>query len=338
MHLVTGGAGFFGSLLAKRLASEGEEVRVLDLWAENIRSDDIEYVIGDIRNESVVRKALKDVKFVHHCAGKVPLTKNKNDLNSVNIVGTQIISKLARENNVSKFVHFSSSAIYGIPEIQPIVRNTLKKPLEPYGESKLASEIIVRENFFNSNTSYLIIRPRTIIGPGRLGIFGLLFDWISNGKNVYTIGRGEKSLQFIHANDLINGYLLALEKLDHAEVNIGTDRYDNLNNELLKLIQTADSSSKIIHLPDKPTRTALEILDKLRISPLAPYHYLTYGKNIEFDLSELKSIGWTPKYSTSEMLNEAYMNFTNQGIKNFGLSPHKKTINQGILRIIRKFL
>src|SRR5438552_15795191 len=244
-HLVTGGSGFLGNLIARRLLARGERVKVLDLWEDPIRPKEIEFIRCDIRDREGVKSALRDVTIVHHNAALVPLTKSGPQFWQVNVEGSRIAAEEAARVGVEAFVHMSSSAIFGVPQSCPITEATPLRPAEIYGRAKLAGEQAVREVCARGGPRLIVIRPRTILGEGRLGIFQILFEWIRDGHNVYVIGRGDGLFQFVHAHDLMDAYLLALDASQAGAYNVGTDRFGTLRQALEQLIAYAHSQSQV---------------------------------------------------------------------------------------------
>lgn len=338
-HLVTGGSGFLGSLIAQELLARGEHVKIADLWEDPQRNKDIEFVQCDVRNPEAVRAAMRGVDIVHHNAALVPLTKSGNVFRDVNVEGSRITAQEAAHANVRCFVHMSSSAIYGTPREMPIQPTTPTAPVEVYGRSKLDGELAVREVCEKANMPLVVIRPRTILGPGRLGIFQILFDWIRAGANVYVIGSGRIPFQFVHARDLMDVYMLAVDRGKPGIYNVGTDRYGTLREALEKLIRHAGSPSRVRSLPESLTIRTLQTLDFLRLSPLAPWHYLTYHKPFCFDVRHDLELGWKPRYSNDEMLRECYDDFLAGGYEqgsSSAFSPHRKKVKQGVLWLLKK--
>ena len=336
-HLVTGGSGFLGNLIASKLLMQGEEVSILDIWQDEKQDKNIKFIQSDIRDKDNVIKAMKGIDVVHHNAALVPLTKSGTRFWSVNVEGSRAAAESALTAGVTKFIHMSSSAIFGIPQEYPITASTLPKPVEVYGKSKLAGELAVREVFRGSNVLLSVIRPRTILGEGRLGIFQILFEWIHHNRDVYTIGKGNGLFQFVHAHDLLDAYMKTLRLEKSGVYNIGTDNFASLNSALENLIGYAGSNSRIRHLPEKLTIGTLKILDKARLSPLAPWHYKTFHKPFYFDMQPLVDIGWKAKYSNDLMLQESYEWFLkHKKINNSsGNSPHRKNVNEKILKFLR---
>lgn len=336
-HLITGGSGFLGNLIARRLLAAGETVRILDVWEDPARAAAMEFVRCDVRDAEGVRRALEGVDIVHHNAALVPLTKSGREFASVNVEGSRTVAEQAA-GRVRALVHMSSSAVYGSPEC-PITAATPCRPIEIYGRAKLAGELAVRAVCEKSGTALIAIRPRTILGVGRLGIFQILFDWIAAGQSVYTIGRGEGRFQFVHADDLIDFYMLALRRERPGIYNVGTDRFGTLREALENLVRYAGSAARVRSLPAGLTITALRALDAVGLSPLAPWHYLTYDKPFYFDVAPLLEMGWRPKYSNDDMFRESYDWFVanrQAASESKGGSPHRRRVREGVLWLLKK--
>lgn len=337
-HLITGGSGFLGNLVANRLLERGETVKILDIWEDPCRSRDIEYINCDIRDKDRVERAMRGIDVVHHNVALVPLTKSGSLFWDVNVNGSKIAAQAAVNTGVKSFIHMSSSAIFGVRDC-PITHDTEPRPMEIYGRAKFAGEQAVKSISEISGMPLIIIRPRTILGAGRLGIFQILFDWIKGSRKVYVIGDGNHLFQFVHAFDLMDAYMLALDHGGSGVYNIGTNRFGTLREVLENLIGHAGSESKVKALPELITINALLLLDKLNFSPLAPWHYLTYSKPFYFDMEPLEKMGWSAKYSNDEMFYESYDwfvdNYKETAISKYA-SPHRKPVKEGILRFLKK--
>ncbi len=338
-HLVTGGSGFLGNLIARRLHARGESVRILDVWDDPTRPPEIEFVRCDIRDAAGVLRAMEGVAVVHHNVALVPLTKAGREFWSVNVEGARIATEAAVRAGVQCFIHMSSSAVFGVPQQCPITEQTPCRPVEPYGRAKLAGELAVREVCARAGLPLIVIRPRTILGAGRLGIFQILFEWIAEGRRIYVIGDGNQRFQFVHAHDLMDAYLLAMDAGRPGIYNVGTDRFGTLREAIEGVIAHARSASRVVGLPAGPTIAALRLLDWLRLSPLAPWHYLTYHKPFYFDVAPLLALGWRPRYSNDEMFRESYDWFiaNRQQLAASALgSPHRSAVRQRLLRWLKK--
>ena len=340
-HLVTGGNGFLGAFISRKLISMGEAVRSIDIAIPENQIDGVEYHAVDVLDRERLKSIMRGVSYVHHNAALVPLRKSGNLFQKVNVNGTKNVLDSAIEAGVEHFSHMSSSAIYGsISESDcPIDQNTRLRPVEIYGQSKLDAEKIVADELCKDRISVSIIRPRTIIGTERLGIFQILFEWISEGRNIYIIGSGKNVFQFAHVSDLVDVSIETSMKRLSGFFNIGTDKFGSLREVLESLCEFADTGSKVISLPQKLTICALWLADKLRLSPLAPWHYMTYHKPFFFDLSsEKERLEWRPKYSNNEMIIASYKWYLNnkgsfKSRKNS--STHRGKVNQGIIRVLK---
>ena len=337
LHLVTGGSGFVGSNIARLLRERGEEVRVLDIWKDDTQCSDVEFVLADINDREAVEKAMRGVDYVHHNVALVPLAKAGKRYWTVNVEGTRTALEAARAVKVKMFCHMSSSAIFGSPTQMPITNDTPCKPVEIYGRAKLAAEQLVIQAG-RDGMPVSSIRPRTIVGVGRLGIFEILFDWIKDGANIYIIGPGTYPFQFVHADDLCEVSIQSALQEKPGLFNVGTSRFGSLRDDLGALIRHAGTKSKIKSLPVSLAIGTLTVLDKLRLSPLGPWHYLTYHKPFYFDIKPtMDALGWTPKYSNVSILTGAYDWFmsSQRQVAMAGMSFHKQSVKQGILRVLK---
>ena len=138
--LVTGGSGFFGSVLVKSLLERGYEIKILDLYKDKELAKHCEYFQADIGDINSLLTAAKNCDIIHHNVAQVPLAKNKKLFLSVNLSGTENILNAALKNLVEKVVYTSSIAVFGIPESNPVRRDTKPRPLEAYGRAKYLAE------------------------------------------------------------------------------------------------------------------------------------------------------------------------------------------------------
>ncbi len=340
-HLITGGSGFIGSTTARLLAARGERVRVLDLWRAEDLPAGTDFVMADILDRDAVRAAMRGIDFVHHNVALVPLTKADERYEAVNAGGTKLALECAAEARVKFFSHISSSAIFGSPNEMPISNQTPLAPVEVYGAAKKKADDYARSAQENGLMATACIRPRTVIGQTRMGIFEILFDWIKDHAHIYLIGSGQHPFQFIHAEDLAEVSIQAALQGKPGLYNVGTDRFGTLREDLGWLIATVGSRSKIRSLPVAPTIAVLGALDKMGLSPLSAWHYLTYHKPFYFDPAPVtEALGWRPKYSNQEMLLQSYEWFmTNASQKTGkhqqGTSLHKSSVKQGALSVLK---
>ena len=276
MYLVAGGAGFLGETLVKKLLSQNKIVRSFDLNHTNIEHPNLEVVTGDVTNSVVVDKVLEGVEVVFNNIAQVPIAKNKELFWSVNEGGTKNLLESSLKNGIRHFVYTSSSAIYGAPNENPVSEKTLRSPAEEYGRAKLAGELQCQA-YLNKGLNCSIIRPRTILGTGRLGIFQILFEWIRCGNNIPVLGNGDNIYQFVHADDLANAIILSSNyNVKSGIYNCGTDRYGTMRQMLESLCDYAGTGSTVKNFPFKLAVIGMKASSILRLSPLGSYHSLVW--------------------------------------------------------------
>ena len=335
VHLVTGGSGFMGTLIVERLRARGHRVRSLDIHRDPAPVDGVDCIVGDVRDRATVARCMRDVEVVHHAAALVPLTKSGAAFHAVNVDGSRIVAEEAARAGAARFVHISSSAVYGVPPC-PITRATPTEPVEIYGHAKLAGERAVQEACDAAGLPLLIIRPRTILGRGRLGLYQFLFEWIREGRDFYVIGSGHNRFQYVQADDLMDAWQLLLDHGRTGAFAVGTDRFGTFRESLETLIQHAGTASRVRSLPARPAVATLRLLDRLRLSPLAPWHYLTSHVDFYCDVQPLLDLGWRPRYSNDAMLAACYDWFLAHPDTVDGGSPHRSALRQGVLRVLKR--
>jgi len=336
MHaLVTGGSGYFGCVLVSELLARGYDVSVFDRVDVPDRSDKVRYLRGDIRDEPAVTRACEGVDVVHHNVAQVPIAKDRKLFWSVNVEGTKNLVRAAQKQNVKKTVIVSSSAVFGVPQSNPVTERTEPRPQEDYGQPKLEGERIARGA---RNLDVTIIRPRTILGHERLGIFQILFEWVFRGKPVWVLGGGDNRYQFVHCFDLADACIRAGERPGPATYNIGAERFGSMRQALEALVTHAGSGSRVRSLPMTSTVKLMEWASKLGISPLGAYHSLMYGREMFFDVTAAKiDLGWASRYSNEEMFIESYDRYVahrSEILARTGASHHRSPLGMGILKLL----
>lgn len=336
--LVTGGSGYFGSLLVDRLLADGDAVRTLDVNAPEDHVRDIDFVSGDIRDDDAVRRACADVDVVYHCVAQVPLARDRELFRTVNVDGTRNLLAGARVAGVDKVVYTSSSAVFGVPRANPVTESTTPRPLEAYGGAKLEGEALCA-SAVRGGLDVTIIRPRTILGHGRLGIMAILFDWVADGSSVYVFGRGDNRYQFVHADDLADACVRAAGRPGPSVYNIGAAEFGTMRESLEALVAAAGTGSRVRSLPTHGAALAMRGLASLGLAPFAPYHWLLYGESLWFDITAARTdLSWSPKWSNEAMLIDSYRWFLahRDELATGGRSHHRSPVPQRALRLLKR--
>jgi len=247
-YLITGGAGFLGINLVRYLHSRGHEVTSLDIVQFDYpdMNDKIRIITGDIRDKQKVKEAIAGQDIVVHTAAALPLYKPE-DIYSTDIDGTRNLIQESYEQKVKRFIHISSTAVYGIPDHHPLLENDKLDGVGPYGKAKiLAEEECVK--YREKGMCVPIIRPKSFIGPERLGVFDLLYDWAYDGKGFPMIGKGNNRYQLLDVEDLCDAiYLTATldEKIVNDTFNIGAKVFTTMREDYQAVLDVAGFGKKI---------------------------------------------------------------------------------------------
>jgi nucleoside-diphosphate-sugar epimerase len=307
LYSISGGAGFLGLHLARRLVAEGHQVRTLDV----VPLDDaglehsVEELRGDIRDPDGVRALVAGADVVVHAAAALPIQASRASIRSVNVGGTENVLHAAHDAGVRRVVFISSTAVYGVPEKHPIEESDPLVGVGAYGESKIDAEGLCRVAAVETT----IIRPKTFIGTERLGVFEILFDWIREGRRIYTLGKGYNHYQLLGVEDLVDAIVRAGHepKAARETFNVGATEFGTVRSDLQALIDHAGSSSRLQPIPVKPAELALRGLELMRVSPLAEWHYKTAHKDSFVDVTKAQQLlGWQPRLSNRDALIETY--------------------------------
>jgi nucleoside-diphosphate-sugar epimerase len=304
---ISGGAGFLGLHLARRLLADGHDVRTLDVVplddAELER--DVDELRGDVRDRQRVRELVAGADVVVHAAAALPIQASRESIRSVNVTGTELVLGEARDAGVRRVIFVSSTAVYGVPEKHPIEEDDPLVGVGWYGESKIDAEALCRVAAVETT----IIRPKTFIGPERLGVFEILFDWVREGRRIYILGKGHNRYQLLAVEDLVEAIVRAAGADEAAgeTFNVGATEFGTVRTDLQGLIDHALSSSRLQPVPVKPAELILRALELLRLSPLAEWHYKTAHRDSFVDVGKTERLlGWQPRLSNREALTRTY--------------------------------
>jgi len=343
-YLVTGGSGFLGCHLAEELLKRGAKVRSLDIapLEEPGLIGQVDAILGDVRDEDAVARALQGVDRVIHAAAALPLA-SRDEIFSTNVHGTEVLLDQVRQQDKAKVVHISSTAVYGIPKKHPIEEMDEQQGVGSYGESKVLAERVVQE-FRKQGSVVSVIRPKTFIGTGRLGVFQILFDWVQKGARIPLIGSGMNRYQLLEVKDLVEAILLAAEadeNISNDTFNVGAKEFQTVRNDIGALCDAAGNGAQVMPTPAAPVKAVLRVLEKMRLSPLYQWVYDTADKDSFVSTEKIeKALGWKPKYSNADSLIHTYQWYENEYEDYQGAygTSHKVAWQQGALGVVRKIL
>jgi len=340
--LVTGGAGFLGINLCRYFLAKGYQVRSLDIVDFNYpEKTQVEVVTGDIRDEELVNKAIEGIDIVVHCAAALPLY-TRDEIYTTDVIGTKTILDTAYRNKVHQVIHISSTTVYGLPDYHPLYEEDSLNGVGPYGEAKVAAEQVCK-HYRKKGMCITIIRPKSFIGPERLGVFAIYYDWVINGKNVPIVGSGNNRYQLLDVKDLCDAIHLTttLPKDQVNDVfNIGAKEFTTMREDFGAVLAVAGFGKKLVPIPSKLLILLLRILEILGLSPLYKWIYETASKDsfVSIEKAE-KVLGFKSKYSTKDTLVRTFLWYARNYKKYQNITgvSHRAPWKQGILGIAKIF-
>jgi nucleoside-diphosphate-sugar epimerase len=305
--LITGGAGCLGATIARRLRERGEQVRILD--TRPLDESDDESIAGDVCDLETLCRAARGASVIFNLAALQPVSRAGGEFRRINVGGTTNVLEAAKRERCEHVVHVSSSIVYGIPMGRPFREDDPLNPIGAYGLSKVAAEEACASSRVEGRT-VSVIRPRVIMGPGRLGLFSILFRWVREGRRIYLIGSGENQFQMAASEDVASACILAADARANDTFNVGSDDVPRVRDLLDRLVRHAGSPSRLVPLPAAIARLSLRALDRFALAPLTAEHYLFADKTFVLDTTRAKErLGWTPRATDGDALCSAYDDF-----------------------------
>jgi len=341
-YFITGGSGFLGINLTRYLLERGHQVVSYDLVPFDYTDckDIITWFEADIRDKAKVKDAMKGCDVVVHCAAALPLYK-KEDIFSTDIDGSRNVVESAYELGIKRFIHISSTAVYGIPDHHPLIETDKLDGVGPYGIAKIEAEKVCM-TFRDKGMVVSVIRPKSFIGPERLGVFALFYDWARDGHNFPMIGSGNNRYQLLDVEDLCDAIYLCAT-LDEAKTNdvfnVGAKEFTTMKEDYQVVLDKAGFNKKIFGFPAWPMIMTLRILEFFHLSPLYKWVYETASKDsfVSIEKAE-KQLGYKPRFSNKDALLRNYNWYLNN-LKSFegksGVS-HRVPWKQGVLGLVKK--
>ena len=337
--LVTGAAGFFGEIIAEDLISRGHEVIGIDRLNQR-HPTSFRFRQTDIRDEPALNLLFNEFKphaVIHAAAVLAHERPSEQDLWTSNVDGTRILADIAIQFGCESFVFLSSNCLWANAFQFPVSEQEPPEPIEIYGKSKLEGERILQTRA--DKIRMVIMRSPTIVAAGRLGLLGILFQFIEEGRRVYVVGSGNNRYQFIYAPDYCDAISKMLKTKLSGVYNVGSMDVPRMADSFQYVIDQTKSQARLVRIPHGITIFFLRILHTLRISPLGPYQYRMIASSFEFDTSKIQSAtDWRPTKTNNEMLLEAFQYYQANKASTHDLtaSAHNRVARGGLIDLLRR--
>jgi len=340
--LITGGAGFLGINLCRYLLAREYAVRSLDTapfyYPERGR---IDVVQGDIRDQGALERAMRGVDVVVHAAAALPLS-SRREIYSTEVDGTRALLQSAAAHGVSRFIYISSTAVYGIPRHHPLREDDPLEGVGPYGQAKIDAEALCLA-YRARGLCVPILRPKSFVGPERLGIFELLCDWAHDGKHFPVLGTGANRYQLLDVEDLCQAIELCATRereLVNDTFNVGAKDFGTMRENFQAVLDQAGHGRKVIAVPAAPVIWTLQLLRLLRLSPVYKWIYATAAQDSYASIERIeRRLGFVPHYSNRDALIRTYDWYAAHRREISGRvgTSHRTPWKKGVLRAAKCF-
>ncbi len=334
--------GFWASTLSVYYWSAGVASCLFDLapfdYPERAH---VTAVTGDIRRLPEVTEAMRGCDAVVHCAAALPLY-TEADIFSTDVDGTRTVMEAARQSRIERVVYISSTAVYGVPDHHPLYETDEMIGVGPYGKAKIEAEQQCGA-FRDAGMCVPIIRPKSFIGPERLGVFALLYDWALEGHNFPILGRGVNRYQLLDVADLCDAIWICLtgaKDVVNDIFNIGAKEFTTMREDFQSVLDDAGKGKHIVCLPAGPAIAALKLLESLKLSPLYKWVYETAATDSFVSIEKAERVlNYQPKYSNKDALVRNYRWYVEHLDQFKGASgiSHRVPWQQGALKLAKRF-
>jgi 2-alkyl-3-oxoalkanoate reductase len=310
--LVTGGTGFTGTALVRRLLQEGHSVVALDykegLQCDALRSDGAEVQIGSVTDTAAVSRSMKGVDFVFHLAAAFRELNVPNSFyDDVNVEGTRIVLHEARRQGVRKFVYCSTCGVHGNIEHPPANEDAPIRPADYYQRTKYEAEPLVKRE--SGDMEIVILRPAAIYGPGDPERFFMIFKRVAKGR-FPMFGSGRTLYHPLYIDNLVDSFLLCMPPGAGRgrEYLIADEKYYSIEEIVRAVGRALDVPLRIPHYPVLPVVAVGHVVEKLCrpfgvTPPIFPRRVDWYRQNRAFDITRAKQeLGYNPRVELDEGL------------------------------------
>ena len=299
--IVTGGSGMLGANLVQRLRGDGHDVSGVDIR-------DTADEVADIRDLAAMTRAFRGADAVVHTASALP-TYPADQIRSIIVDGTSTVLAAARAAGVGRFVHISSTAVYGLPVQVPTVEDQPHAPVDHYSAAKSAAELIAAK-WRDTGMCVPILRPKTFLGPGRMGLFAMLFEWADEGRHFPVLGSGDVRVQMFAIADLVDAIVTVLDAPDDVAgdtYNLAAAEFGTIREDFQAVLDEAGHGKRVVSLPGRPTVAVLGLLQRVGLSPVYNrlLHKLLADSYVSIDKAR-ERLGFSPAMSNRDAILATY--------------------------------
>jgi nucleoside-diphosphate-sugar epimerase len=261
-----------GGHVANHLTDLGHDVLGVDLRPPST-ADGADpgwrHAVADIRDTPRMTDLLTGADAVVHCASALP-SYPAAQIWDVIVEGTRSVLTAAAFAGAGRVVHISTTAVYGLPAQVPTPETHPREPVDAYGRAKSAAEEVA-EWFRSRGMCVAVLRPKTFLGPGRMGLFAMLFEWAEEGRNFPVLGTGEVRIQMLGVADLVDAVeavVSAPPELAGDTYNIAATDFDTLRADFQAVLDMAGRDGRVVSLPAGPALAVLGALERTGLSPV----------------------------------------------------------------------
>jgi nucleoside-diphosphate-sugar epimerase len=311
--LVTGGTGFTGKALVRRLLDAGHQVVALD-YKEGHKTGELrgwgaEVVIGSVTDREAVRRCMEGVEVVHHLAAAFrEMNVPESHYFQVNVEGTRNVLEEALQRGVKKFVYCSTCGVHGNVDHPPAGEEAPIQPADYYQRTKYEAEPLVKE-FCGRGMKATILRPAAIYGPGDPERFFLIFKRVATGT-FPMFGDGRTLYHPLYIDNLVDSFLLAMEpERGNGEAYlIADEEYVGIEDLVRRVARALGTPVRIPHYPVLPLVAAGHVFETIckpfRITPpIFPRRVDWYRQNRAFRIEKARrDLGYQPRIGLDEGL------------------------------------
>jgi len=322
--LVTGGTGFTGKALVRRLLDDGHNVIALDykegLKTQELREWGAKVVIGSVTDPDVLREHIPGVEVVHHLAAAFrEMNVAESYYDEVNVEGTRVVLDAAHREGVKKFVYCSTCGVHGNCDDPPAAENAPIQPADYYQRTKYEAEPIVIE-YYKKGLPATILRPAAIYGPGDPERFLMIFRRVARGL-FPMFGDGKTLYHPLYIDNLVDALVLSMDAgkgLGEVYL-IADDEYVEIEDLVRRIARAMNTEVKIPHFPVLPVVALGHVVEKLCkpfgvVPPIFPRRVDWYRQNRAFDIRKAtRDLGYVPRVPLDDGLRHTAVWYRDNG-------------------------